>query len=936
MSEKSVIISVEDEVKSLKNINSSYDMVAISPNAKYIVGYNHIDKQIVGWNIQDIKEGKIESDGTAKPYCVEQENINNLCVSDENIVAFSYSEKEFKIIDMKNQDQTIKLDLRSNLCNLSFKFNSNNEFILLEFPFIRVYSTQIKDNKWKCQKKFKQIYLTDLIDIISDRIWLLMEYKPYIIELNIKTGNTKVISKNLKGVKTENIRISSNNKFTCLKINDEIIVYLDELNIPIASLDSNKDIRLYKFMKQNTDLHCLLLSLFDDMSKNQTRISCLNQITKDPLLKNNKTWNSFLNQLTKDNSLLKKNLQLQYFQNHLFVIVDDSVLKIEIKLDLDINSYTLEELQMYEDEENWLTYFGIEKLDEETNNFNFKYEHPLIHNMGIPSRDVFKDNKNEMQNIEVMGYNKDGHIELGVHMKVNEHEAVNYFIKINLRENFSIIQFEFLNEFNDLGVVTTIGIFIFHLNESGNNEISLKYFYNNTWNDKTDVDYDRKLINGWISYLNDDKIGFLKYGQILFIFSIKTMPLLKKQYPEYLTRYSSDTNMIINSMDYQVDEITEKSYLNPFTDTTPAFKFFIPYIKFDSYPQEYSWWWELIKPAPSTFVETISRDIYKTMNGEALIIFKWNKYGKLYYSIIWVGFIALLGCFTIAATFSEEFIPQNIRKQLLLASTILGFVHLTFEIRQFIYSPLKWVRDVWNILDLTAYLLTIGSSIYWYQTNDKNVQLLSVTCLFLDMKFLLFLRAFESFGVYFEIILSVAKRIISFLVVLGIILISFAHAFYILLALEDPWNITTTYSTSDQIGSTDPNPFIIQIPDANTNMFSGYGDSSALTLWPYKDNKILVIFMILFSFLVVVYLMNLFIGLLNIEIEKDNNRTSYLLQKANILAEIELFYLLPHQRRWKSWFPDEIYYHADVDEVRRRIQELIKNDEWDSIISSQC
>ncbi|CAG8515785.1 3641_t:CDS:2 [Funneliformis mosseae] len=758
MSEKSVIISVEDEVKSHKNINSSYDMVAISPNAKYIVGYNHIDKQIVGWNIQDIKEGKIESDGTAKPYCVEQENINNLCVSDENIVAFSYREKEFKIIDMKNQDQTIKLDLRSNLCNLSFKFNLNNEFILLEFPFIRVYSTQTKDNKWKCQKKFKQIYLTDLIDIISDRIWLLMEYKPYIIELNIKTGNTKVISKNLKGVKTENIRISSNNKFTCLKINDEIIVYLDELNIPIASLDSNKDIRLYKFMKQNTDLHCLLLSLFDDMSKNQTRISCLNQITKDPLLKNNKTWNSFLNQLTKDNSLLKKNLQLQYFQNHLFVIVDDSVLKIEIKLDLDINSYTLEELQMYEDEENWLTYFGIERLDEETNNFNVKYEHPLIHNMEIPSRDVFKDNKNELQNIEVMGYSKDGHIELGVHMKVNEHEAVNYFIKINLRENFSIIQFEFLNEFNDLGVVTTIGIFIFHLNESGKNEISLKYFYNNTWNDKTDVDYDRKLINGWISYLNDDKIDF--HYMFLSIIT-ETMPLLKEQYPEYLTRYSSDTNMIINSMDYQVDEITEKSYLNPFTDTTvikyndqlePAFKFFIPYIKFDNYPQEYSWWWELIKPAPSTFVETISRDIYKTMNGEALIIFKWNKYGKLYYSIIWVGFIALLECFTIAATFSEEFIPQNIRKQLLLASTILGFVHLTFEIRQFIYSPLKWVRDVWNILDLTAYLLTI----------------------------------------------------------------------------EDPWNITTTYSNSDQIGSTNPNPFIIQIPDANTNMFSGYAKDFSL------------------------------------------------------------------------------------------------------------
>ncbi|CAB5314909.1 unnamed protein product [Rhizophagus irregularis] len=38
-------------------------------------------------------------------------------------------------------------------------------------------------------------------------------------------------------------------------------------------------------------------------------------------------------------------------------------------------------------------------------------------------------------------------------------------------------------------------------------------------------------------------------------------------------------------------------------------------------------------------------------------------------------------------------------------------------------------------------------------------------------------------------------------------------------------------------------------------------------------------------------------------IEKDNNRVSYLMQKVEILAEIELFYLLPHQRRWQAWFP---------------------------------
>ncbi len=45
----------------------------------------------------------------------------------------------------------------------------------------------------------------------------------------------------------------------------------------------------------------------------------------------------------------------------------------------------------------------------------------------------------------------------------------------------------------------------------------------------------------------------------------------------------------------------------------------VPYIKFVSYPQEYRWWWELIKPQSSPFVNTINIDIYKTWNGEALL-----------------------------------------------------------------------------------------------------------------------------------------------------------------------------------------------------------------------------------------------------------------------------------------------------------------------------
>ncbi|RGB39121.1 hypothetical protein C1646_690672 [Rhizophagus diaphanus] len=135
---------------------------------------------------------------------------------------------------------------------------------------------------------------------------------------------------------------------------------------------------------------------------------------------------------------------------------------------------------------------------------------------------------------------------------------------------------------------------------------------------------------------------------------------------------------------------------------------------------------------------------------------------------------------------------------------------------------------------------------------------------------------------------------------------------------------------------------MIQTPDKNTNMFIDIrtslfamylflaGDSSALSNWAYTDNPSIAILIVLFSLLVVIYLMNLLIGLLNMEIGEDNNRVSYLVQKAEILAEIELFYLLPHQRRWQTWFPEVIHYYADVDKTRIEIERLIKEGEWDN------
>ncbi|PKC11288.1 hypothetical protein RhiirA5_497817 [Rhizophagus irregularis] len=383
--------------------------------------------------------------------------------------------------------------------------------------------------------------------------------------------------------------------------------------------------------------------------------------------------------------------------------------------------------------------------------------------------------------------------------------------------------------------------------------------------------------------------------------------------------------------------------------------FIVPYINYSCYPSKYNWWKEIIYPPSNSFIKTCKKEFYTNWNGEAVIDFKWKKFGRLYYFIIWLIFIVFLICFTIAS-YPTNSLSQEIRIKLYKTSIAFGFFHLIFELRQFIWNPKKYL-NIWNAFDLSAYLSVTITSIYLIKYDNVPDWALSVSCLLLDLKFLLFFRIFEYFGIYFAIIIGVAKRIFSFLIMLAIIIASFAHAFFLLLHPQEfinsvnvpnsndpnnPWTLSSTFIQVDENGNP-LNQTFIQVPDENTNLFYSYptsllavylfltGDQNSLSLWTPKnatENTVLFLLMVIFSFLIVIYLMNLFIGLLNMAIEEDNNKASYLAQKAEAIAEIELFYLLPFQRRWRTWFPEMIYYTAGVVEARTYINKAKEKGDW--------
>jgi len=81
------------------------------------------------------------------------------------------------------------------------------------------------------------------------------------------------------------------------------------------------------------------------------------------------------------------------------------------------------------------------------------------------------------------------------------------------------------------------------------------------------------------------------------------------------------------------------------------------------------------------------------------------------------------------------------------------------------------------------------------------------------------------------------RKIASFLVVLFIILVSFAHAFFVLLKPKlnytlnestnsddpnNPWSLTDSYNQILEDGTISSKPSFVRAPNTNTNMFTDY------------------------------------------------------------------------------------------------------------------
>ncbi|KAF0509354.1 transient receptor potential cation channel subfamily a member 1-like [Gigaspora margarita] len=354
----------------------------------------------------------------------------------------------------------------------------------------------------------------------------------------------------------------------------------------------------------------------------------------------------------------------------------------------------------------------------------------------------------------------------------------------------------------------------------------------------------------------------------------------------------------------------------------------IPSLGFATYPKDYSYS-ELLYLDGNPFTLLLNTpDYYKWWNIKALINFKWNAYGRLYYFIMWAIYSIFMCCFLIVTTIPEDEISWNNKVILLSATIFFGLIHFIFEVRQFIHSPISFIANPLNWFDLVAILVPTITSCIWIYDKTASVWIITIAAFLLDIKFLLFFRALEYFGKYFAIMIGVAQKVFSFLVILSIMVLAFAHSLHLLLRptskysynkpsynndTNNPWNLVSTYKFISSNGTISESS-LIETPDDNTNLFSFFSTSILAVYFMLTDISSFVSYIFIFyNYLFI----KSFISLLGNAIHDTNNEESFLQLRGEILSEIELFWMLPYQRRKNNWFPEILYYEVSVDELKK-------------------
>ncbi|PKC75826.1 hypothetical protein RhiirA1_436022 [Rhizophagus irregularis] len=891
-----------DQIDLQAHNGEQISLVSLSPNGKYVVTYSYNDNSIEGWDVVNSKLILTFQKNVKLPE--ESGFIDDIKINNSKIVCYVLG-SETNTFQMPNIESPIELNPPPKMQRPRINFTKDGNLAIFDNNKILVYST---DGKMKSSHEL--LSHNEVIRGVSidenDNIWVIspnylfhLDLKKFRLKFSYSLGFTAEVDKRFT--------VISKGNSVVVKYNNEIAIFSEGVHFPIKNIkDTNiKKIELCKiqnndyllafnlpekqdekYEKQNIFLYHII-----DIKKQPIDVSKIfnKGHSEDKFYEYNSDLEKAFGLVNGEFSCINIDFDQKFLESHEVFFEshrDDDDLDDDDLDDDDFvswNNYLCWNNYLYQGSccNDTLAFPDMKNLRllvsndckyiDENKDINFenqKYKWRIdLKNKKLSVIHADKDLKNKKLSV-----NADQGILDSKNLDDNSW---------NLKWNWKILNNNAL-ALRYYGNCTGDTVIIYNYNIK-KKKIKIEYYYkkglvklNKEEFSKsilpiaTDLDKDKiKIISNIISNIIEDDRCLAKYGQTL-------LPILIESSDSDLTRRMED---IYKKCMKLVKENPKRNlkFLNIITSSmNKLYKSHFDYItKFNSEM------FMILDPFNESVNNEKEHSHFHTFSQEAIIATGYSKFFKPFHSLI---------SYDLMNNLRNYFIEKKAIQYITLIVPYVDYSRYPSEysfLNELFYPPSsvftktckkKEFYTNWN--DLSAYIPATAASIYYvkYDQSDPN----------------------------------------------------------------NPWTLSNTYNQTDENGNI-LNASLIQIPSENTNLFYSYptsllatylfltGNQNSFSPWtPKLTTEYTTLFglMAIFSFLVVIYLMNLFIGLLDTEIGNNKSRAKYLAQKAEVIAEIELLYLLPHQRRRRTWFPEVIYYRVDVEKARKHIRKAIKKGEW--------
>ncbi|GBC00054.1 hypothetical protein RclHR1_03720015 [Rhizophagus clarus] len=331
---------------------------------------------------------------------------------------------------------------------------------------------------------------------------------------------------------------------------------------------------------------------------------------------------------------------------------------------------------------------------------------------------------------------------------------------------------------------------------------------------------------------------------------------------------------------------------------------------------------------------------------EAIVNFKWCTYAKkiIYFLLALYGFYQL--CFTYLCYAYIAHLSSNA-----CWIIIFGIFLLVCEASQGLLLKKNYLR-IYNLFDLlsgilpllSTSLLLVFSYFQWkldnngfenIKTDTKVLILLSITMLTLWIELLMRMRSLQIVGEYVFIIINLSKRIAPFLGTMLVVICGLAHSMFILLSHPNDINLVPNQNTYTLLNTATQESYTftqnIDVNSDNDNLFHNFftsikavyfwinGQWDQIDQWDFWPVVGLSIFGSLF---LVIIMQNILIALMSdvVDEAKEIGKRAFLKLRAELIAEVEVFFLTKNQLRDKVWFPRHIYFIINCDEANRWLE----------------